>query len=169
METTDLIIGGIAGVVGGGVLTYVLLHKILGGKRKDLLEKAEQEGELIRKEKLTQAKEKFIQLKENHEKVISEKNKKIQSAEDRIKDKEGTLNKRLEDSKRKEKELESIRTNLDNQLTIVNTRQDELKKSLKSVIDQLEKVAGITQEDAKNQLVEALKDEARTNAMSSIK
>lgn len=169
METTDLIIGGIAGLVGGGVITYVLLHKILGGKRKDLLEKAEQEGELIRKEKLTQAKEKFIQLKENHEKVISEKNKKIQSAEDRIKDKEGTLNKRLEESKRKEKELESIRTNLDNQLVIVNTRQDELKKSLKSVIDQLEKVAGITQEDAKNQLVEALKDEARTNAMSSIK
>jgi len=169
METTDLLIGGLAGIIGGGGISYVLLQRVLENKRKEVLDKAEKEGELIRKEKIHQAKEKFIQLKENHEKVISDKNKKINQAEDRVKDKESTLNKRLEETKRKDKEVEAIRKSLESQLQIVNNRQDELKKSLRQVVDQLEKVAGISQEDAKAQLVEALKDEARTDAMASIK
>ena len=116
-----------------------------------------------------EAKDRFYQLKTDHEKHITEKDKVILAADNRIKQKETTLNQQLEQSKRKQTEIDTIQTNLNSQLEVINRRKEELEKAHQKQVHALEKIAGLSAEDAKAQLVEALKAEAKTEAMSFIK
>src|SRR5690554_2093427 len=169
MEITDVLIGLLVGVIVGGGIAWIALNTMLNKKKNSILDKAEREGEAIKKEKMLQAKEKFYQLKEEHEKVIKDRNRKIQSAEDKIKQREAVLSKNIEQNKRENQSIEAIKQNLERQLEIIQQKQKDLDKSHSQNVERLEKIANMSAVDAKKELTTALKDEARTEAMSHIK
>lgn len=169
MEITSLLVGLLAGIIAGGGIAWFIINAALNKKKTGIISEAEKEAEAIKKEKMLQAKEKFYQLKEEHEKVIKDRNRKIQSAEDRIKSKEAGLSKQMEENNRSAKEVEAIRSNLTKQLEIVEKKKEELDKAHIRNVEQLEKISGLTAQDAKQELTKALKDEARTEAMVYIK
>ena len=159
------IIFGAAGVF--GTVYYLSIN---AEKKGDVfLKEAEVKAEGLKNEKILQAKEKFLQLKTEHEKIISEKNQQILVAENRIKQKEGNINQRTEELQRKNTELDALRQNLNHQLELVNKKQSEIDKEHKRSIEQLEALSGLSAEEAKSQLVESLKAEAKTEAMSYVK
>ncbi len=159
-----MIIGLVAGVLAGAGIAYVMIRKSVERKAEGVLKEAEAEAEVIKQKKLLQAKEKFLQLKEEHEKKIGERNNKLQQAEQRIKQKEGSLNQKLGDANKKDKQIESIRKNLNQQLEIVQQKQDDLDKIQQQRISQLEGIASYSQDDAKNALMDALREEAKSDA-----
>ncbi len=153
----------------GAVLATTILRKFVDKKSQNILIEAEEKAEVIKKEKMLQAKEKFLQLKSEHEKLIQEKNIVIQKNENRIKQKEVTLSQKMEEVQRKQNELNSLKENLNNQLEILNKRQVELEKLHKNQVEKLEAIAELTANEAKEQLMEALRDEAKNDAMNMIK
>ena len=154
---------------GLGVLgTLLVRNVILKGKKEEILKNAEAEGEAIKKEKIFQAKEKFLQLKSEHEAYINDRNAQALQLENKLKQRELTLNQQNAELGRKQKEAESIRENLKAQMEIVGKKQEEYEKLRGKVIEKLEEVAGMTAVEAKNQLVENMKAEARTQAMSYV-
>jgi len=164
----EIVIGALIGLVVGGVLAYIALNSGLKAKKASALKEAKNEAEAIKKEKILQAKEKFLHLKEEHEKAINNRDRKLNERENSFRQKEKSLNHKLEDANRKDKQLNQTKDTLERQLEIVNKKQDDLDKSHDQVVSELEKLSGYSKEDAKSQLVESLKDEARTNAMASI-
>ncbi len=169
MDLTSILIGVLGGLLVGGGIAWVALNAAINKKKTGILAEAEKEGEAIKKEKMVQAKEKFLQLKEEHEKVIKDRNRKIQSTEDKLKQRESVMSKKIEENKKATREVEAIRNNLNRQLEVVSKKQKELEKSHHEHVEQLEKVASISAEDAKSELMKALKDEAKTEAMNHIK
>ena len=154
---------------GLGVLGCILVRNfILKGKKEEILKNAEAEGEAIKKEKIFQAKEKFLQLKSEHEAYINDRNAQALQLENKLKQRELSLNQQNSEIGRKQKEVDAIRENLKTQMEIVGKKQDEYEKLRGKVIDKLEEVAGMTAAEAKNQLVEKMKAEARTQAMSYV-
>ncbi|MBQ6957569.1 MAG: ribonuclease Y [Bacteroidales bacterium] len=154
---------------GLGVLGCILVRNfILKGKKEEILKNAEAEGEAIKKEKIFQAKEKFLQLKSEHEAYINDRNAQALQLENKLKQRELSLNQQNSEIGRKQKEVDAIRENLKTQMDIVGKKQDEYEKLRGKVIEKLEEVAGMTAADAKNQLVENMKAEARTQAMSYV-
>ncbi len=143
-------------------------HTALKNKSRKIITEAESEAEVIRKEKILQAKEKFFQLKAEHEKVINEKNNRIAQSENRIRQKEMTLSQKIEEMQRKKNEADLIRENLNSQLDIVEKKSDELEKMHRQQVEKLELISGLSAEEAKNNLIESLKEEAKTGAMSYI-
>ncbi|WP_372771958.1 ribonuclease Y [Mangrovibacterium sp.] len=165
----------ISGFLGGGVLSYFLWDKAIGGKKRKIISEAEAEGEVIKKDKILQAKEKFLQLKAEHEKHINERNNKVATLENRMKQKETAFQQSRNDFQRTVKEfdtekrqVESIRENLTAQINLVQQKEDELTKQHRQIVEQLETISGLSAEEAKSQLVESLKNEAKTEAMSYI-
>jgi ribonucrease Y len=169
MDIVSIIIGVIVGAGVAAVAVMVILKKSAESKSKQILEDAKAEGEVQRKEKILQAKEKFLQLKEEHEKVISERERKIVDLENRAKQKNDAASKQIEDVKRKEGEVDRIKDTLTKQLEIVEKKESDLESAHRRQVEQLETISGLTAEDAKSQLVEALKAEAKTDALSHIK
>lgn len=154
-------------VLGSGV-SYIVWQKALRNKSRKIVSEAESEAEVIKKEKILQAKEKFLQLKAEHEKVINEKNNKIAFSENRLKQRELTLSQKIEEAQRRKNEADAIRDNLTAQLELVEKKNEELSKLHRQQVDQLEAISGLSPEEAKNQLIESMKEEARANAMSYI-
>ncbi len=132
------------------------------------MREAETEAEVIRKEKILQAKEKFLQLKTDHEKIFNERNNKLLQAENKIKQREVVYSQKFEELQRKQNEIDTIRENLNNQLHIVDKRTEELDRMHKTHVEKLEALSGLSADEAKAQLVESLKAEAKTEAMSYI-
>ncbi|MGI6311276.1 MAG: ribonuclease Y [Bacteroidales bacterium] len=165
---TLTIILAAAGLVIGFAASYLLWQQALKNKSKKIISEAETEAEVIKKEKILQAKERFLQLKAEHEKVINEKNNKINQAENRIKQKELTLSQKIEETQRKRNEADIIRENLTSQIEIVEKKQEELSRLHRQQVDKLEAISGLSAEEAKNQLIESLKEEAKTGAMSYV-
>ncbi|HKL02249.1 MAG TPA: ribonuclease Y [Cryomorphaceae bacterium] len=168
MDITSILIG-VVGILVGGAIAYLALNSLLTKRRKNILEEAEKEGEAIKKDKMLQAKEKFLQLKEEHEKVIKNRNRKIQSTEDRLKSREAQLSKQIEQGKKENSEIEAIRENLTRQLEVLEKKKKDLDKSHSENVTQLEKIANLSADDARKELMKALKDEAKTEAMNHIK
>ena len=162
-----LIFSGVA-IVAGFSASYFIWQIVLKNKSKRIVADAEAEAEVIKKEKILQAKERFLQLKTEHEKVINEKNSKIGQAENRIKQKELALSQKLEETQRKKNEADAIRENLDSQLELVEKKSEEMERLHRQQVDQLEAISGLSADEAKNQLIESLKEEAKTGAMSYI-
>jgi ribonuclease Y len=157
-----------AALILGFGISYIIWQKALKGKSRKIITEAETEAEVIRKEKILQAKERFLQLKTEHEKVINEKNSRIAQAENRIKQKELALSQKLEETQRKKNETDAIRENLNAQIEIVEKKDEELSKLHRQQVEQLEAISGFSAEEAKNHLIESLKEEAKTGAMSYI-
>jgi ribonuclease Y len=154
--------------VGGTILSYFLWNMAFKQKSKNIINEATNEAEVIKKDKILQAKEKFLQLKSEHEKYINERNSKLALAENRYKQKETLLSQRIEESQRAKRELEVIRENLSNQINLIEKKEEELEKLHKQQVEQLETLSGISAEEAKQQLIESLKEEAKTEAVSYV-
>ena len=163
-----LAITSIIALIIGYISASTVLRKSIERKSENILKDAEKASEQLKKDKILQAKEKFIELKSEHEKFINSRNQKISDLESRAKEKDSKLNQRLEESKRKTKELDKKRENLSNQLDIIERKKEELEKAHTRQVKALETISGMSAEDAKEQLVEALKAEAKTEAMSLI-
>ena len=149
--------------------TYIYVRKLtLNGRKEEIIQKAEIEAEKIKSEKILQAKEKFIQLKSEHEQYINEKNSQIREIESRLKQKENTLNQQNAELSRKNKDAEAIRENLKNQMELVSKKSEEYDRLREQAIQQIESIAGMTANEAKNQLMENMKAEARSQAQSYI-
>ena len=159
----------IAGLFGGGVASYFIQQTALKSKNEKLVKDAEVEAENIKKERVLQAKEKFLKLKEEHEILIKDRERKLQSNEDRSKAKEKTLTEKLEQLGRKEKELDKTQIDFETKFQSLDLRIQEVDKLQQKRVAELSKISNMTVEDAKNMLMDALKDEARTAAMASIK
>lgn len=164
-----LIIAALVGLLGGGVVTFVIQATLLKKRREQMLKDAETEGEALKKDKILQAKERFLKLKEEHEENMKEREKKLQSAEDRTRGKEKTLTQKMEELSRKDKETERIQAELEAKLQANDVRQQELEKMHHKRVAELTKITGMSVDEAKNMLMESLKDEARTAAMVHIK
>jgi len=164
LEIVYLAVSGVAGLVFGVIITSTILRKAVEKKSDRLLVEAKEKAEVYKKDKILQAKEKFLQLKIEHEKVINEKNAQILQSENRLKQKESSISQKAEEHQRKEKELDSIRANLNNQLEIVAKRQQDLEKSHRQQVEQLEAISGLSAAEAKSQLSETLVEEAKSEA-----
>lgn len=158
----------IAFVVGAG-LWAVVNSVMLKRKQKRILAEAEEKGEILKKEKLLQAKEKFLQMKSEYDKNVAERNSNLSRNENRVKQREAELNRKMEEIQRKNNELNILKENLNNQLSVVSKKQSEMDKLQAQQIKKLEVVAGLSAEDAKAQLIDSLRDEAKSEALSQIK
>ncbi|WP_040250561.1 ribonuclease Y [Psychroserpens mesophilus] len=174
---TNTILMIVGGVVLGIILGYIIaksleksnaskLIKDAKNEADSILKQAKNEGESIKKDKILQAKEKFIELKSEHEKVILSRDKKMAEAEKRTRDKESQVSSELAKAKKSNQSLEDKIKDYDFRLEFLEKKKDEVEKAHKSQIKQLEVISGLSAEDAKAQLVESLKSEAKTDAMS---
>lgn len=159
------IVVAIIAAVLGAALSWFIIQNQQKTKAAQIIKDAETKAEVIKKDKMLEAKERFIQLKAEHEKEVLAKNQQITASENRIRQKEQSLNQKLEQAQRKENELEQQKNKYNTQLEAVTAKREELEKAIQSQIKHLEKVAGMSAVEAKAQMVEALKDEARSQAM----
>ncbi|MFY7943882.1 MAG: Rnase Y domain-containing protein, partial [Crocinitomicaceae bacterium] len=159
----------IVGLVAGGAGSFVLQQTALKAKSQKLIKEAEIEAENTKKERVLQAKEKFLKLKEEHETLIKDRERKLQANEDRVRSKEKSYTDKLEHLGRKEKEIEKIQTEFDAKFQALEVRLQDVDKIQQKRVAELSKISNMSVEDAKNMLMEDLKDEARTAAMASIK
>ena len=164
LDIAYLVISGVAGLVLGVIITSTMLRKAVEKKSEKLLDEAKEKAEVYKKDKIIQAKEKFLQLKIEHEKVINEKNKRIQQNESRLKQKESSISQKLEELQRKQSEVDSIRSNMDNQLEIIANKQQDLDRAHRQQVEQLEAISGLSAAEAKSQLNETILEEARADA-----
>lgn len=176
MDVLYIIIGLLLGIGLGIVLGRYLLQKLFTSqevaaqtKVKKILKDAESNAEILKKNKLLEAKENFLQLKSEHEQEVNAKNNGINQRENSLKQKEQSLNQKLENANRKDQELENSRKNLEKQTEAAVKKQEEVEQLKLQHVQQLESIAGLTAEEAKDQLVDNLREEARTKAMSQIK
>lgn len=162
------IVIGISAFLFGGLVTWIAVTQAFKNRAKRIIREAENEAEVIKKEKMLQAKEKFLQLKAEHEKEINSRNAKILALENKTKQRETAVAQRIEEYARKKKELDTVRENLDAQLEIVEKKNEELDRLHKQQVEQLEAISGMSAEEAREMLIESLKAEAKTEAMSYI-
>jgi len=162
------IIYGAAGLLLGAILSFVLVQLVTNGRSKKIMEEAEAEAEVIRKDKILQAKEKFLQLKSDHEKMINERTNKLVQDENKFNQKESSLSYKIEENNRERKEVEAIRNNLKAQIEVLDRKEDDLAKGHKQQVEQLEAISGLSATDAKEQLIDSLREESKTEAMSYI-
>ncbi|KJD33059.1 ribonuclease [Tamlana nanhaiensis] len=175
----NLIIFVIGGVVLGLILGFVI-SKVLEKKKASqiiseakksaslILKDAKNDGENIKKDKILQAKEKFIELKSEHEKVILTRDKKMAEAEKRTRDKESQVSSELSKNKKLSQSLEDKIKDYNHRLDVLDKRQEEIDKLHKNQVQQLEVISSLSAEEAKEQLVESLKGEAKNDAMAFI-
>ena len=173
MDSTTLILVGIAGLVVGFVIAKFMekgkASKTISNAKKDansILKEANIEGESIKKDKIFQAKEKFLELKAEHEKVIINKDKKIAEAEKRTRDKESQISNELAKSKKLNDQLEAKIKDVAHKEEYYDKKHTELEKLHKNQVQQLEVISGLSAEDAKGQLMESLKETAKSDAMA---
>ena len=176
MDSTYLIITILAGIAIGWTIDRLLLKRSIkkridAAKEKQamIIKEAELSAENIKKDRILEAKEKYIKLKAEFEEESNRKKNQIISNENKLKQRESNLSKQIEHNKRSEAELESMKENLNAQLEIVKKRKEEFEKLKNQQVTTLEKMANLTADEAKDQLIEALKDEARTDASAHIK
>ncbi|MDP2161154.1 MAG: ribonuclease Y [Flavobacterium sp.] len=176
MDTTLLlIIIGIVGIIGGFAIAKIIeksnVSNLIKNAKKEaasILKDAKIDAENIKKDKLLQAKEKFLELKSEHEKEILNKDKKIAEVEKRIRDKESQVSSELAKAKKSADDFDAKIIDYNNRIEVLEKKQVELDKLHKSQVEQLEVISGLSAEEAKEQLVESLKAEAKTKAMAHI-
>ena len=152
----------------GGALSYGFFKYGLKTKYDTIIKEAETEAEVIKKNKLLEVKEKFLNKKADLEKEVAQRNQKIQQAENKLKQREMVLNQKNEELQRKRNETEAIKENLDAQLVIIEKKKEELDNLQAQEREKLETISGLSAKEAKERLVESLKEEAKTQAQSYI-
>ena len=163
------VIALVAGIVAGKLIFAKNTRQRIDeaeAQAKKIVSDAQSAAENMKREKQLEAKEKFVQLKAEHDKEVLEKNRRINDSESRIKQKEQSINQKLENLDKQAKDNDAIKENLNRQIEVVNLKRTELEKHQEEHIRRLEKIAALTAEEAKTQLVESLKQEAQTRALA---
>ncbi len=158
----------IAALIVGASIAFIINKTLLAGRAKTIIEEAEKEAEVLTKNKLLEVKEEFLQRKAELEKQVNSRNSKLQSAEAKLKQREMQLNQQQNDLQRKRNEADNARAGYEKQLEAVEKKEQELEKLHKAEIENLEKISGLSAEEAKERLVQSLIDEAKTSAASYI-
>src|SRR6201994_1813227 len=168
-----VIIAGVIALVVGIIAGKLIFAKNTQSKIEDaeaqakkIVGEAQTAAENLKREKQLEAKEKFVQLKAEHDKEVLEKNRKVNDAEARIKQKEQNINQKLENLDKQSKDNDAIKDNLNRQIEVVNLKRTELEKHQEEHIRRLEKIAALTAEEARAQLVESLRQEAQSRALA---
>lgn len=171
MEITPIIVG-IVSVIVGIVLGKIIFSKNTkkqveeaGQQAEKLVSEAKMQAETIKKEKMLEAKETFVQLKAEHDKEVFQRNQKLNETENRAKQREQSFHQKEQNVEKLVKENETIKDTLNRQIEVVNQKRTELEKHQEEHIRRLEKVAGLSAEEAKSQLIESLRQEAQTRAL----
>ena len=179
MSLTSIIILVIAVIVSGLAGYFVSHYLIRGGLRKqeeeaqkkadEILEEAKEKAEVIKKDKEVESREKFLQMKADHEKEVERKNKNLQEQQQKVKDKEKELKERESKLKKQEQEVQKNNEELAQKRESVNKKQEELDQLHQQQVEVLEKASGLSASEAEEQLIESMREEARTKAKSYIK
>ncbi len=168
MDIVTLSTGILVGVVVALVIGVIVYKVRLSARVTTLLNEAKAEAETIKRDKMLEVKEKFISMKADLEKQLAVRSSKVQSAEAKVRQREMQLNQQQQELQRKKSETEAVRANLDAQVDVVEKKKQELERLHKAEIEKLEHLSGISAEEAKDRLVESLKEEAKTQAASYI-
>jgi ribonuclease Y len=163
-----LVIAVVGGVLAGGFISWLIFSKILKSRKENILSEAVKEGETIKEKKVLQAKEKFLEMKAQHEVEVRDRNKKIQQSEDRIKSRERELSQQVENNKRRDKEVEQQKENLTRLQEAAQRKQGELEKANAKAVTMLEDLSKMSADQARAQLLEQLKEDARAKASQQI-
>jgi ribonuclease Y len=159
----------VVGMLGGKLIFSANTKKNAEEARKQaetIIKDAEVRAETIKKEKSLEAKERFVQLKAEHDKEILERNRKVNESENRIRQREQSINQKEGNLDKQIRENEAIKENLNRQIEVVNQKRTELERHQEEHIRRLEKIANISADEAKKQLVESLRQEAQTQALA---
>ena len=167
MDVVSILVS-VACLIIGGLGAYVFFRYGLKSKYEAILKEAETEAEVMKKNKLLEVKGKFLDKKAELEKEVAARNQKIQQAENKLKQREMVLNQRNEEVQRKKQEAEAIKENLEAQLDIIDKKKEELEHLQRQEIEKLEAISGLSAEEAKERMIESLKEEAKTEAQSYI-
>ena len=152
----------------GGVCGYLVFRYVLKGKYNEMIDTATKQADVIKEKKLLEVKEKFINKKSELEKEVQQRNQHIQQSENKLKQREISLNQRQEELGRRKNELDNMQQRIDNEKKLLSVKAEELEKMQLKEREKLEEVSGLSAEEAKNRLVESMKDEAKTAAASYI-
>lgn len=168
----EIVIAALVALAVVGVWAGIFYRIILPSQRKRVKEEATQEAEVIKQQKLLEVKEKFLNKKAELEKEVQQRNQQIQQGENRIKQREQSLNQRQDELNRRKQEVENLRQRVDNQQAALQQREADLQQREDSILEkertQLEQISGLSAEEARERLVESLKDEARSMAQGYI-
>lgn len=159
-----IIISIVISLIIGGLVGYGIFRYVATGKYNDLLEKAKKDSEVIKEKKLLEVKEKFLNKKSELEKEVQQRNSRIQQSENKLKQRELALNQRQEEMGRRKQEVELQQQRVDNEKKLLVVKQQELDKMQRQEQSKLEELSGLSAEEAKNRLVESLKDQAKLDA-----
>ena len=158
----------VAALIIGALIGYLIFRYIITGKYKEMIDAAEKEANVLKEKKLLEVKEKFINKKSELEKEVQQRNQKIQQSENRLKQREISLNQRQEELGRRRQEIDQYQQRVDNEKKLLAMKEEELEKMQLKEREKLEELSGLSADEARNRLVESLKDEARTNAAAYI-
>ena len=164
---STIIVGAICLIV-GIVAGYLVYRYILTGKYNKMMDSVKKEAEVLKEKKLIEVEKKFLNKKSELEKEVQSRNQKIQQNENRLKQREISLNQRHEDLGRRKQEVDQAQQRIDNEKKLLVIKQEEVEKMLIKEREKLEELSGLSAEEAKNRLIENLKDEARTDAASYV-
>ncbi|AAQ65606.1 ribonuclease Y [Porphyromonas gingivalis] len=156
------------GLVAGATAVWLITRTLLKQRTEGILAEARREAEVIKQKKLLEVKEKFLQLKGDLEKQVAQRNSKLQSVESKLKSREQTLNQRQEDITKKGQEMDLMRENLTAQLSVIEKKKTELDELKTREQAHLESLSGLSAAEAKDRLVESLKDEAKGQASAYV-
>ena len=156
----SLVIGGAAG--------YFIFRYVIKGKYNEMIEAANKEAEVVKEKKLLEVKEKFLNKKAELEKEVQQRNSRIQQNENKLKQREISLNQRQEDLGRRKMEIDQYQQRVDNEKKLLSVKQQELDKMQKQEQAKLEELSGLSAEEAKQRLIESLKDQAKLDAASYV-
>ena len=167
MELITVIVAVVALVL-GGIGGYFIFRHVIKGKYNEMVEAAEKEAEVIKKKKLLEVEEKFLNKKSELQKEVQQRNQHFQQSENKLQQREMSLNQRQDELGRRKGELDQQQQRLDNEKKLLTVKTEELEKMQLKEREKLEELSGLSAEEAKNRLVEAMKDEARTDAAAYI-
>lgn len=167
MDLVTLIIS-VGCLIAGGVAGYLIFRYVIKRQYNEVIEAANKEAEVVKEKKLLEVKEKFLSKKSELEKEIQQRNQKIQQNENRLKQREISLNQRQEEIGRHKQEVEQSQQRVDNEKKLLQMKQEELEKMQAQERMKLEELSGLSAEEAKNRLIENLKDEAKMDAASYV-
>ena len=162
------VIVAVAALIVGGICGYMIFRYVLKGKFNEMVEAAGKEAEVIKEKKLLEVKEKFLNKKSELEKEVQQRNQHFQQSENKLKQREISLNQRQEELGRRKNDLDNQQQRIDNEKKLLSVKQEELEKMQLKEREKLEELSGLSAEEARNRLVESLKDEAKTAAASYI-
>ena len=158
----------VIGLIAGAAVAWILANGKWNRKIAQRLKDAESQAEAIKRDKLLEVKEKFLNKKAELEKEVQQRDQKLQQNENRLRQKEMQLNQRHDDLQRRNQEIENLKENLENQSAVLEEKKEELEKLQKQEREKLEVISGLSAQEAKDRLVESLKEEAKTQAASYI-